>query len=289
MYCPKCGTQNPEDAKVCLSCSQPLSALSQAPQTGAKTSALAKWSLALAIMGLYFPFMYLVVLPSIGKIEIQHEWWMLIIGPILLSLNPPHVLLFGIATLIICLIALSKIKKSKGTLKGKGLAAIATSISIIELGFVIFLNVTFFMGEFGFAQRIECRKNLSSLGGTIKMYTQKYQMYPSAENWQDTLIKDYNVNPSKFHCPESDANEEQSCYAININVADKKVSEVPPDTVLLFETKPGVNPSGGPENLILIHPIARIETEQGCNVLFANDKVRYIKKEKLSTLRWTAE
>jgi hypothetical protein len=53
MYCPKCGTQNPEDAKVCLSCSQPLSALSQAPQTGAKTSALAIWSFVLALIGLY--------------------------------------------------------------------------------------------------------------------------------------------------------------------------------------------------------------------------------------------
>jgi len=52
---------------------------------------------------------------------------------------------------------------------------------------------------------------------------------------------------------------------------------------------PSTNPAGGPEILIAIHHIARIDSEQGCNVLFANGRVRYIKKENFSTLRWTAE
>ena len=177
LYCPKCGTKNPEDAKICSSCNQSLSALTDVPPPVAKTSALAIWSLALAIMGLYAPFMYIIVLPSIGRIEIQ-QWWLIFITPLLLGLNPPFALFFGAAALINGFIGLSKIKKSNGTLRGKGLAAIGISISFLLIAWFLEMSVSHFLGELGMTNRIECRKNLSSLDEVIKMYTQEHQTYP---------------------------------------------------------------------------------------------------------------
>jgi prepilin-type processing-associated H-X9-DG protein len=100
------------------------------------------------------------------------------------------------------------------------------------------------------------------------------------------LIKDYNIAPKQFCCPSSDTKKGQSSYAINVNIAGKKISEVrfPYDTVLLFETKSGVNPAGGPEILN-----ADNHRGNGCNVLFAGGQVKFIKYEEFDKLRWNPE
>jgi prepilin-type processing-associated H-X9-DG protein len=53
---------------------------------------------------------------------------------------------------------------------------------------------------------------------------------------------------------------------------------------LLFEAKAGVNPAGGPELLTTEN-----HQPEGCNILFADAHVEFVKKENLSTLRWTTE
>ena len=255
MYCPKCGTQNPENAKVCLSCSQPLPASSDAPQTGAKTSALAIWSFVLAMIGL-FTFM-LTALPA----------------------------------LICGIVGLVKISKSKGQLKGTGLAVAGIAIPVAGTVVVpiVMMLLAILMPALGKVrcevQTMVCTKNLSSLGKSMLIYTNDYKdMYPPADSWCNLLIADGNASPGEFTCPASTAVEGKSSYAININVAGKKVSEVPPDVVLLFETSPGINPAGGPE-------ILSTESHQhdGCNVLFADGHVKFVKTTDLSTLRWTSE
>jgi prepilin-type processing-associated H-X9-DG protein len=252
MYCPKCGTQNPENSKVCLSCSQPLPASLEVPQTGAKTSALAIWSFVLAIIG-FFTFM-ITALPA----------------------------------LICGIISLVKISKSNSQLKGTGLAVsgiVLSSIGVIILP-LLMIMVGIMMPALAqarmVAQKMVCATNLKSLGVAMMVYaTDHNDMYPPADNWCDVLIKDCNISPRQFCCPASDAKEGQSSYAININVAGKKISEIPPDTVLLFETTPAVNPAGDAE-------ILSTENHQrdGCNILFADCHVEFVKKENLSTLRW---
>jgi len=250
MYCPKCGTQNPENAGVCLSCSQPLSISPQVPQTGVKTSALAIWSFVLALIGL-FTFM-ITALPA---------------------------LICGIVSLV-------KIGKSNGRLKGTGLAITGIVLPSVSLVFLLPMMLAILMPALGkvrqLSERIMCGTNLSIIGKAVTIYAEGHNdMYPPADNWCDLLVKDYNVSPKQFCCAGGNAVEGKSSYAININVAGKKVSEIPPDTVLLFETTPAVNPAGEAE-------ILSTESHQrdGCNILFADCHVEFVKKEKLSTLRW---
>jgi hypothetical protein len=56
----------------------------------------------------------------------------------------------------------------------------------------------------------------------------------------------------------------------------------PPDTVLLFETKPGWNQHGGPE----LFTLDNHDPKGGC-VLLNDGTVRFIRtKEELAQLRW---
>lgn len=246
MYCPKCGTQNPENANVCQSCNQPLPIL-----TPVKTSALAIWSFILAMIGL-FTFM-ITALPA----------------------------------LICGIISLVKIGKSRGKLKGAGLAVAGIAIPSVAALFILPMMLAILMPALSkariVAQRIVCGENLKIIGHAVMVYAKDHNdTYPAAENWCDILIKNYNLSPNQFHCPSSQAKEGQSSYAININVAGKKISDIPPDTVLIFETMPGINPAGGPELLSTDN-----HRGNGCNILFADAHAKFIKAEDISSLRWS--
>ncbi len=58
----------------------------------------------------------------------------------------------------------------------------------------------------------------------------------------------------------------------------------PPDMVVLFETHPGWNQSGGPEILTTDN-----HKGEGCNVLFMDSHVHFVKTEDLDDLKWSAE
>jgi len=103
MYCQKCGTENPDDAKLCRACSWVLVSTAYAPRPDVKTSGLAITSLVLAILS---PFAcFFTALPAI---------------------------IFGI-------IALVKISKSSGQLKGKGPAIAGITLPIIFLPIILAL------------------------------------------------------------------------------------------------------------------------------------------------------
>jgi prepilin-type processing-associated H-X9-DG protein len=53
--------------------------------------------------------------------------------------------------------------------------------------------------------------------------------------------------------------------------------------VLLFESDAGWNSAGGPELLTTEH-----HSGEGCNVLFADGHVSFIRTEELSDLKWSA-
>jgi len=70
---------------------------------------------------------------------------------------------------------------------------------------------------------------------------------------------------------------------MNKNI-EKLGTAAPPDMVLLFETYPGWNQVGGPEILTTDN-----HQGDGCNVLFVDSHVEFIKTEYLNDLKWTAE
>jgi len=58
-------------------------------------------------------------------------------------------------------------------------------------------------------------------------------------------------------------------------------ADAPPDMVLLFETHPGWNQSGGPEILTTEN-----HQDDGCNILFADGHVRFVRTRDLNDLKW---
>jgi prepilin-type processing-associated H-X9-DG protein len=249
MYCSKCGKENLENANLCQSCGQPILAPPQIPNGKPETSKLAIWSLVLSIVGLFTCM--ITTIPA---------------------------LICGICGLV-------TISKSRGQLKGNGFAI--AGIIIPAVSFFLLVPMAILMPALGkvrcLAQRQLCGTNLSSLGKAMQVYTNDYNdTYPSADNWCDLLIEKADVPKESFSCP-SKAKGGMSYYVLNINAAGKKSSEVPPDMVLIFETNtPGWNMTGGRE-------LASIQNHQGegCNVLFADGHVEFVKDPNL--LRWTAE
>jgi prepilin-type processing-associated H-X9-DG protein len=133
-----------------------------------------------------------------------------------------------------------------------------------------------------------CGANLSDLGKAMLNYaSDNDDQYPTAEKWCDLLIAHCEVSPKQFVCPLSDAKEGESSYTFNENLIGKKFTEVPPDVVILFETKEGWNQFGGPE--ILTTGNHKYQGEGGCNILFGDSHVSFVRTEQLGELKWEVE
>jgi hypothetical protein len=130
--------------------------------------------------------------------------------------------------------------------------------------------------------KMYCCTNMSMLYMTMLLYAQDYNdKFPTSSNWCDLMIKLTDVKPKMFRCPG--APEGPGNYAMNINV-EKLGTKSPPDMVVLFETKPGWNQSSGPEILSTEN-----HNVEGCNIVFMDCRVDFVKTEDLNKLKWTAE
>jgi hypothetical protein len=229
-----------------------------------------------------------------------------------------------LATLVLGLLALGKIKDSYGLLAGKGLAitAMVVSCGILSLGFI--------MPHCGRStprvRRMVCGANMKGIGFAIQNYAQDNGgKYPTVSEWCDLLIQHPGVRPRSFACAGSSSRLGESSYAINKNLVGKKVSDVGGDVVLLFETNFGKTPAGrnaflrnrksyksgdepgyrddrrfgGPaDNSKKVYELrwnqsggAEILTTdnhkgEGCNVLFNDLSVRFVKTENIRDLKW---
>ena len=251
MYCPKCGTENSDDAQVCAKCSQPLSSVEPQPAAAAeppKTSGMAITSLVLGACG--FCLGILTALPS----------------------------------LILGIISLGKINNSNGQLKGRGLAiggiVIASVAMVLQLITMVAIMLPALAQVRFAAQKLQCASNLSSLGWGMNVYINDFdEKYPTPENWCDLLVQYVDFEENPFVCPGGKRNSDmgRSHYAIN----PKATPNSPPDMVLLFETTGGWNQSGGPELLS-----AENHQGDGANITFCDFHVKFVKKEELENLRW---
>ena len=222
--------------------------------------------------------------------------------------------ILGITSLIL-------IKKSNVPLSGSGRAVIAIVLSII---IIIFVSPIF--TPYRAPSRLVCASNVKGLGTSILVYAHDYDdRLPTLKNWCDLLIVCADVDPRAFRCPESDARESESTYALNKNVVGMKLSEIPGDVVLMFETdfgrteqartgrvkyrqyfKPFIERQQSIEHkqretrkgdnkvyILRWNQVGGPEdltTEyhegEGCNFLFADGHAEFVKKEALDTLRW---
>jgi len=247
MQCPKCGTQNPDTAKLCRSCSWVLAATAiNAPSPDAKTSRLAIAALVLAILS--FCTFLLTAIPAV----------------------------------IVGIIGLVKIEKSAGRLKGRGLAIAGIALPVASLPIVAML-IGILMPALArtrqLAYRVVCSSNMQALGKAMFVYAADHNdEYPTASKWCDLLQPYCQSNKNAFVCPAADKG--RCHYAIS---PDATLSS-PPDMVLLFETCPGWNQSGGPEILS-----TRNHAGDGCNILYVDGHVEFVRTKDINNLKWTPD
>jgi prepilin-type processing-associated H-X9-DG protein len=248
MYCPKCGTDNPEDAQVCSSCSSTLPAIHQGvSDTPTQTSGLAIASLILGLLSFCTFFTT------------------------------------GIVAIVLGVISLVKISKSGGRLKGNGFAIAGIAVPAVSAVFMVPLMLGILMPALvrtqQIASRMICGNNLSELGKMMLIYAGDYdEKFPTPSKWCDILNNYAEINPKTFRC--RGASEGPCNYAININI-EKLNKSSPPDMVLMFETHPGWNQAGGPEILTTDY-----HENEGCNILFADLHVEFVRVNRLEQLRW---
>lgn len=247
MYCPKCGTQNPDVALVCSSCSAVLSGVSTQTQMPApKTSGLAIASLVLAI------------------------------------LSPFTCFITTIPAAILGIVALVKISQNRGQLKGTGLAITGIALPVVLLP-VVAIFMAILMPALArtrqIAFRMVCGTNMSGLGKAMLIYANDYDSFPTASKWCDLLMKYTEMPPEGFRC--QGAFEGPCNYAMNKNLENFDTGNAPSDMVALFETHPGWNQSGEPEILSTEN-----HQREGCNVLYVNGHVEFVKTRDLDKLKW---
>ena len=267
MYCSKCDVQNSEGSTHCVNCgsilmdapSQPVAGQGQpiAIQAEPKTSGLA---IAAFVMGL---------------LSITCILWPFLVVP----------------AIICAIIALIKIGKSNGQLKGKGLAITGLVIpSVMTLLIpVIAMLLAIMMPALAqtrkIAQRVVCGTNLKGLSTAMTVYANDYSdQYPMPEQWCDLLIQEADVSPKSFQCPLDP--EGSFSYAINENLYKIEPDKVPPQMVVLFEADLGRNVAGGLDDIVLRH---EQNGQLGCNITFAGGHTEFVTEDRIVNLKWTAE
>jgi len=230
-----------------------------------KTSKLALASVLLAVLGfLVLPFALSFALPASKPVIFYRNMSFL-----------PALFGFTFGT-----IALFKIRKYSGMLRGGGFAIVGTALSIICLGIWLENQLLLDVGR----GRFSCTRNLSHIGKALIIYNTDYGQYPPANKWCDLLLDNGYVKKEQLICPKvvlywpfvghktepmlvlPFAKKGRCSYAMNPNCKPNSS----PDTVLLFESQYGWNLYGGVEKLSLEN-----HNYDGCNILYNDYHVKF--------------
>jgi hypothetical protein len=180
-------------------------------------------------------------------------------------------------------VAMGEIQKSKGQLRGNGIALAGTIISgafLLAIPVFAALLLPAFANAKGKAQTITCVNHLKTLSASTQIYESRNQnQFPPAQTWCDA-IKTEVLSDTFFQCPAAH-NGERCHYAFNAKLDGMDVRQVAPDTVMFFETDGGWNVSGGRE-LMLESP----RHHNKYIIAYADGSVHQIDRFDLGTLRW---
>ncbi len=171
MYCPKCGTQNPDNAQSCNACGAILTPSPTATgQITVKTSGMAIAALVLGLMSF-------------------------LLG-----------ILTGIPAIILGIIALVKIEKSGGKITGKGLAIAGIITPVFSFALMMVLLMPALNRVKMQAKTVLCQANLKQWGNIFLLYTQdndgKFNTrYGNRGLWMDAMLDYYVSSEEILLCP----------------------------------------------------------------------------------------
>lgn len=187
--------------------------------------------------------------------------------------------------LILGILAIVRISNSQGRLGGKGLAIAGT---VVSGAFLLLIPVFAAMllpalaAAKQKAQIINCLNNERQLVLGLQMYSGgNHNHLPAATNWCDA-IKASVGSERIFRCPANGATN-QCDYAFNAKLDGLDMTQLNPNTVLLFESDAGWNGQGGPEILSARHGSHGRPTAV---VAFADGHVEVVQEVRLNNLRW---
>lgn len=154
-------------------------------------------------------------------------------------------------------------------------------VSIISIVMTLLMPAINLAASHSWRGRFFCKKNLSAIYGHLENYTNSYDGYlPDGDSWCDILIRGSGVKLQKFACPTLTAPTQQSSYALNKAIFGVRLSDIPEETVLVFETELSWNSIGGIENM-------NYENHNGyCGVLKVNGEVVFVSPSEANALKW---
>jgi prepilin-type processing-associated H-X9-DG protein len=187
--------------------------------------------------------------------------------------------------LILGIIALVRINRSRGQLGGQGMALAGT---VVSAAFLLFAPImaTLLLPAFAKAKQkasaVQCMNNLKQLNLGLIMYANDNKdLFPSGVKWCD-LIMPYEKTSQPFVCPQGKPG--QRChYAFNAKLVGRELKDVqsPAQTVLIFETDGGWNVAGGRELL------PSTPRHNGAHAIgFVDGHVEILQPARLQQLRW---
>ena len=250
MNCPQCGRENDIQAIQCAGCGAELRP--SAYPARAENCGLATASLVLGILAF---FTCITSLPG----------------------------------LILGIIALLKISKSQGRLKGQGRALAGTIISGLAVLMIpivaILVAILFpvFHQARGKARQATCLSNVKQLSLGILMFADDHQgKLPDADRWADEIMP-YIKNKNIFHCPSQSEKDVIGGYAFNRALSGKNLAEIndPSQLVLIFESDKGWNAAGD----ITALP-ANPRHVRGDNYGLADGHARWVARAEADALGW---
>ncbi|MHC4157662.1 MAG: hypothetical protein ACYSSO_01145 [Planctomycetota bacterium] len=178
--------------------------------------------------------------------------------------------IFGIAAIL-------KIRKNKGLLTGRVISYIAVIIPALIVGLMLTKPGGILTpNTYGW---MSCMSNLHSIGLAMDAYSNQFDgKYPTTDKWCGLLLRYTEIGEEAFVCPTGGSSG--SHYAMNTRCEPNS----PQDMVLLFEAEGGWNQFGGLEILTFEN-----HEDKGCNILFNDGSVKFVKPEEVSELKWNAE
>jgi prepilin-type processing-associated H-X9-DG protein len=186
-----------------------------------------------------------------------------------------------IPAIISGIISLVEISKSQGRLKGKGFAITGIAVSAVYILLTLIGILVNAHETQSVAKRVVCGTNLKGLDNAMVVYATDYDdILPTEDKWCDLLTSVVDVKHKSFTCPSMP--DGSFSYALNENLAGRSMKDVPPNVVMLFEADAGLNAVGGPEMLVS-------DRHEGCNILFMDGHVEFIKESGIGNLKWTVE